>query len=143
MKHYTGGCHCGQVRYQTSAELRPVIICHCRDCMKIIGNSIAATSAPEAEVELTETSLKWYRSSEIAERGFCSHCGASLFYRPTGTGRLAITAGTLDDASGLSCIGQIYAASHPGFSPLPEGLQHVDDLYHKNKQTSDDDTSRW
>lgn len=143
MKHHTGGCHCGQVRYQTSAELRPVIICHCQDCMKIIGNSIAATSAPEADVTITETSLKWYRSSEIAERGFCGNCGASLFYRPTGTGRLAITAGTLDDASGLSCIGQIYAAAHPGFSPLPEGLDDVDEMYNQGEKGPRGNTNRW
>lgn len=143
MKQHSGGCHCGAVRYQTTAALRPVIICHCRDCMKIIGNSIAATSAPEAEVEITQTSLKWYRSSEIAERGFCGQCGASLFYRPSGTGRLAITAGTLDDPSDLECVGQIYAGAHPGFCPLPEGIEDIDDLYNKGEQGPEGKTNRW
>lgn len=143
MTIHEGGCHCGSVRYRTAATLRPVIICHCQDCMKIIGNSIAATAAPEAEVDIVETTLKWYRSSVHAERGFCSHCGASLFFRPDGTGRLAIMAGTLDDASGLNCIGQIFAGAHPGFAPLPEGLPHIDDDYHAGEQGQNGNSNRW
>ena len=126
---HKGGCHCGGVRYQTAAELRPVLVCHCYDCMKTIGNSIAATAAPEDEIEITETTLQWYRSSPVAQRGFCNHCGASLFFRADGSGRLSISAGTLDDASGLTCAGQIYAHAHHGFMPLPEGLEDLDEAY--------------
>lgn len=126
---HKGGCHCGGVRYQTSAALRPVLVCHCYDCMKTIGNSIAATAAPEDEVEITATTLQWYRSSSVAQRGFCNHCGASLFFRADGSGRLSISAGTLDDASSLTCSGQIYAHAHHGFMPLPEGLEDLDDAY--------------
>ena len=123
---HKGGCHCGGVRYQTAAQLRPVLVCHCYDCMKTIGNSIAA---PENEVEITETTLQWYRSSPVAQRGFCNHCGASLFFRADGSGRLSISAGTLDDASGLTCAGQIYAHDHHGFMPLPEALEDLDEAY--------------
>lgn len=142
-KLHKGGCHCGGVRYETSASLRPVMVCHCRDCMKTIGNSIAATAAPEREVLITETTLKWYRSSDIAERGFCTQCGASLFFRPDGTGRISITAGTLDDASGLECAGQIYAHDHPGFMPLPEGIEDLDEQYHKGEVGDTGSSNRW
>lgn len=132
-KIHHGGCHCGGVRYAITGELRPVLVCHCSDCMKTIGNSIAATAAPEDQVQITATTLQWYRSSATAERGFCNHCGASLFFRANGTGRLSITAGTLDDASGLACAGQIYAHDHPGFMPLPTGIQDLDDAYHRGE----------
>jgi len=29
----------------------------------------------------SDKTLKWYRSSDWAERGFCGTCGSSLFYR--------------------------------------------------------------
>lgn len=143
VKIHKGGCHCGGVRYETAAQLRPVIVCHCSDCMKTIGTSIAATAAPESQVTVTETTLKWYRSSAIAQRGFCSHCGATLFFRADGAGRLSIAAGTLDDASDLTCCGQIYAHDHPGFMPLPEGLEDLDDQYHQGEVGDTGNSNRW
>ena len=136
---HEGGCHCGGVRYVVRGDLRPVILCHCRDCMKTIGTSIAATAAAVENVEITGASLRWYRSSSIAERGFCGECGASLFYRADSAGHLSITVGTLDDARGLSCAGQIYAESHPGFVSFSEDIPHLDEQFHARRF----DTETW
>jgi hypothetical protein len=133
-QYHEGGCHCGGVRYAVSSKLRPVIICHCRDCMKIIGASIAATAAPVEDVKITGDTLKWYRSSDIAERGFCTKCGASLFYKALKTGLLSITAGTLDDAGSLKCGGQIYGSDHPGFMPVPDNIPHIDAQFHATRR---------
>jgi hypothetical protein len=50
---------------------------------------------------LGEEQLGTYQSSEWAERGFCSVCGSSLFYRVTAPGphhgRTHLAFGTLDD----------------------------------------------
>jgi hypothetical protein len=102
--------------------------------MKIIGASIAATAAPIEDVEITGDTLKWYKSSDIAERGFCSECGASLFYKAFKTGQLSITAGTLDDASSLECGGQIYGSDHPGFMPVPDNIPHIDEQFHEGRR---------
>jgi hypothetical protein len=52
-----------------------------------------------------EESISVYTSSEWAERGFCSACGTSLFYRVTAPGpyhgQVHLTFGTLDDQSGF------------------------------------------
>jgi hypothetical protein len=37
-----------------------------------------------------------YRSSEIAERGFCAQCGTPLTYRLIGRDRISATIGSLD-----------------------------------------------
>jgi hypothetical protein len=46
-----------------------------------------------------------FKSSDWAERGFCSVCGSALFYRVTAPGphqgRVHIAFGTLDDQSGF------------------------------------------
>lgn len=138
-ERHEGGCHCGSVRYTVTGKLRDVILCHCYDCMKVIGTSIAATAAPVEDVEITGDTLKWYESSDVGHRGFCTECGASLFYKAVKAGRLSITAGTLDDASGLKCTGQIYADSHPGFMPIPEDVPHLDELFHAKRF----DTETW
>ena len=134
VKTHAGGCHCGRVRYTVHGELRPVLICHCYDCMKTIGNSIAATAANKVDTKITGDDLKWYQSSDIAERGFCQNCGAALFYRQHAEETISITAGTLDDASVLSCAGQIYAHQHPGFMPLCAEIDDLDDAYAKRHE---------
>lgn len=46
----------------------------------------------------------WYASSEIAERGFCSACGAQLFVRysvPEWTGWISCSLGSHDDPNAV------------------------------------------
>ncbi len=41
---------------------------------------MAGTIFKTAAVQITQGQPKYYQSSDIAERGFCSDCGTSLFY---------------------------------------------------------------
>ena len=78
----TGSCLCGGVKYQISGEMRPIVACHCSQCRKTSGNFVAATRV--AKVDLTfdsMTTLKWFKSSDEAERGFCGTCGSNLFWQ--------------------------------------------------------------
>ena len=40
-----------------------------------------------------------FKSSEVAERGFCRDCGTPLFYRAAGKDRISVSLGSLDDPS--------------------------------------------
>ena len=31
---------------------------------------------------ISDEGLKWYRSSPVAQRGFCENCGSTLFWKP-------------------------------------------------------------
>lgn len=128
---HQGGCHCGDVRFECYDHVSQALVCHCYDCMKTIGTSIVSSSIALEDITITGKSLKWYQSSDIAERGFCGHCGASMFFRRIGSERVSICLGMFDDASGLSCRGQIYADDHPGFISVPADLPHLDDDYRK------------
>jgi hypothetical protein len=69
-KTLRGSCLCGGVTYALNGPLRPMIVCHCIQCRKMSGHFIAATQSLASDVE--GESLKWYRSSDVAERGFCA-----------------------------------------------------------------------
>lgn len=69
------------------------------------------TSAPSAHIELTASDqLRWYQSSDTAERGFCARCGSNLFWRQKGRDAISITAGTLDTPTNLSIEEHIFVA---------------------------------
>lgn len=80
---FTGGCACGAIRYECSAE--PVMMgqCHCRDCQKATGGAfVPALAVPTAAVKITGQP-KYYEtkgdSGQPVSRGFCPTCGARLF----------------------------------------------------------------
>src|SRR5580765_630772 len=107
----SGQCLCGGVRYQTRSALRNVIACHCTQCRQTSGNFVAATRVPTDDLQLIASStLRWYRSSESAERGFCERCGGNLFWRETGSQHTGIMAGTVDVPTGLRTVEHIFTA---------------------------------
>jgi hypothetical protein len=101
------------VRYEILGPLRDVIACHCSQCRRTSGHFVAAAQALTADLVLDEsTTLRWYRSSTEAERGFCERCGGNLFWRPTLAEPpvTSIMAGTLDAPTGLRVVQHIFVA---------------------------------
>ncbi|PSL21289.1 glutathione-dependent formaldehyde-activating enzyme [Shimia abyssi] len=52
--------------------------------------------------------LRWFRSSKHAQRGFCSTCGSSLFWKMDGQEGISFGAGTLDGDTGLDTERHIF-----------------------------------
>lgn len=78
-----GACHCGAVQFEVDAPIRDAVACHCTQCRKVSGHYWAASSVPVARWRVTVSrGLRWYRSSPVAQRGFCGECGATLFWLP-------------------------------------------------------------
>lgn len=126
-----GGCHCGAVRFRIEGPLAKVVVCHCSDCMKTVGNSMAVTGVLRRRMQIDGDALRWYRSSEKAERGFCGTCGATMFYRGVkGQSKgIGIAAGLLDDPSVLEFGGHIYLHARPGFQPLEADPVDLHEVY--------------
>ena len=99
----TGGCLCGEIRYECQGEPVSSFICHCTDCQQVSGSVFAAASifrkesfrmlsgTPNGHTVIAESGKK-------VEREFCGKCGSSLFEilekRPD---FIAVAAGSLDD----------------------------------------------
>ncbi len=113
----TGGCLCGAIRYKVNAPLTSVVACHCTHCRKISGagsshNAILPTSA----LALTAGKPKRYQdtadSGNLLFRHFCGECGSSLFSQREKTPEMTVLkVGTLDDASGLNLVMNIWTDS--------------------------------
>ncbi len=81
------------------------------------------TSAPSANIELTNSDrLVWYKSSDTAERGFCSGCGGNLFWKLAGRDDISITAGTLDTPTGLEIEEHIFFADKSDYYNIDDDL---------------------
>src|SRR5688500_9346120 len=98
----TGGCFCGAVRYETSGPLTSVTYCHCSKCRRWHGHAGAYTAVDRPAFRLTEErGLKWHAVSAKVRRGFCAECGSSLFFDEEGDPKMGISAGTLDEPTGI------------------------------------------
>ena len=120
---HSGGCLCGQVRFQ-ARNLGPALsFCHCRQCLKTHGNFAAyARLSPDNLLFERQEGLSWYASSAQAKRGFCRNCGASLFWAPTQGGHISVSAGCLDQPTGLTPETHIFVASKGDYYRLDDGL---------------------
>ncbi|MBI29485.1 MAG: S-(hydroxymethyl)glutathione synthase [Pelagibacteraceae bacterium] len=95
-------CLCGGIKMSIAGQLRKVSNCHCSMCMKTHGNFAAYTSCKEYKIKfLNKKTLRWYKSSNIAKRGFCNKCGASLFYKRNNSENISISAGMFRNPTGL------------------------------------------
>ncbi|MBV8829745.1 MAG: GFA family protein [Acidobacteriaceae bacterium] len=75
-KMLTGGCLCEGVRYRVTGEMSDIGLCHCSQCTRTSGHIFASADCAADALTFDESrTLRWYRSSEKAERGFCSNCG--------------------------------------------------------------------
>lgn len=115
-----GGCLCGGVTYELRGELRPIVACHCIQCRKTSGHYVAATQLPAAKARIEGETLRWYKSSETAERGFCTACGSNLFWREFDSPYLSIWAGSIDGKTGLRMETQLYVESAGDYYDLPD-----------------------
>jgi hypothetical protein len=122
-----GGCLCGAVKYEVHGELYNVINCHCSKCRRIHGHVSAHASSKREDLRLLEQrGLKWYRSEKDEThdvyRGFCTECGGSLFWDPRGDDHIYISAGTLDQPTGLKTIGHIWLSQAGDYYELTDDL---------------------
>ncbi len=113
---FKGGCICGAVRYECTAEPIMTGLCHCRDCQRATGGAFApALAVPKSALKITGQ-VKYYDvkgdSGNTSSRGFCPNCGAPLFGRPGfAADIMTIMAGSLDDPSWYKPSMDIYTAS--------------------------------
>lgn len=132
----TGGCLCGAVRYELTADPQMSLNCHCKNCQRQAGSAFSVIiGVPEGSVEVTgevKTYVDHGDSGGRVQRQFCPNCGSPLFSLvDSAPGMVWVKAGTLDDTSSLNPAMNIFAKSKQAwlelgdilsFETLPEGM---------------------
>lgn len=83
---YTGGCHCGKVRYEVTMPLEGVMSCNCSICSKT-GALLAFAPANQFKLLAGEGELGDYLfNKHVVHHHFCKTCGVRSFARGKGPG---------------------------------------------------------
>ena len=76
---HTGGCMCGEIRYELDCESPWSVYCHCASCRKHSGAPVVVlVTGPPEQVRWTSGDRKLYASSPDRVRSFCPNCGTTL-----------------------------------------------------------------
>lgn len=79
-----GRCLCGDLAFSGELPSKWVAHCHCTQCQRGSGAAFVTwvgLDAARARIEDPHDRLRWFDSSPGAERGFCTRCGSSPFFR--------------------------------------------------------------
>ena len=127
-KSITGGCLCGAVRYEVSADPVTTRACHCRDCQHATGSAFSSNVViREEDFRVTQGETKCFDVE--SERGFtvsrffCPECGSPVYGRSAGfPGLFTVRAGGLDDPSGFEPEMMFYMSSAMPWVQVDENI---------------------
>ncbi len=82
MRTYTGGCHCGRVRFEVITDLARVSECNCSICVRK-GYLHCIVPPDRFRLIAGEDALATYRfGTGTAQHHFCRTCGIASYYIP-------------------------------------------------------------
>lgn len=128
----TGGCQCGEVRYEIAGALPELIsVCHCRECQKqsasAFGISIAVS---RKDFRLTQGRLShWQRTADsgnIIDCAFCPQCGTRIWHSPSNIPEMVrVRGGSLDVPLDVSRAVHIWTKRKLAGVEIPAGAKQV------------------
>ena len=121
----SGGCLCGEIRYESDAEPYLVGFCHCKMCQKGLGNVFGTAAFFKHEsFRFIKGKPTWFKSAG-AKRGFCSACGSPIAFQRDGFEEdyFAIWVGTLDHTERLKPTAEWHTESKLGWVNVGDDLQ--------------------
>ena len=124
-------------------------------CQKAFGSFFAPLVGVKlAEFEVTRGEIAVFRSSDLAERGFCRECGTPLSFEYVGSDKIEISIGSLDDPADVKPKIQFRTESRlpwlADLAALPERepggteeTQKLERIRRSSRQHPDHDTATW
>lgn len=119
-----GGCFCGAIRYQASAEVSSTMVCHCRSCRKLAGSPVVAwVTVPSASFRFIRGRPVEFRSTAPVTRSFCGNCGNPLTYQHAErAAQIDITTCSLDDPGSFPPTHHSWLSHDLGWVRFGDGL---------------------
>jgi len=129
-KKITGGCHCGQFRYETTSELIAPHYCHCTDCRKLYGAVGAGVVVIEEQTSMTGDVSVYESEGDSGNRKqhlFCGACGTPIGERVDAyPGTIVFTPGTLDEPTAFVPEAHFWVSRKAPWTRLDDGLAQLD-----------------
>src|SRR5689334_18794421 len=133
-KPNTGGCACGAIRYEISAE--PIFMndCQCRDCQQASGTGHGSylTFPNRKAVKLTGKATHWDMvadSGNVKTRGVCPSCGAPVYLSFAAMPELfTIHAASLDDRARFAPQVVTYRAAGHDWDKVDTAMPQFDKM---------------
>jgi hypothetical protein len=121
----TGGCLCGQVRFDLTAPPTGAGYCHCTRCQRRTGTAASINASISGEIlhiSSGEDLVKAFRHPDGGwEKLFCRECGAHLFSRnPENHNQMSVRMGAFDGDPGVRPSSRQYVAYAAAWEPIPE-----------------------
>lgn len=93
MQTYTGGCHCGKVRYEAKVNLASVVLCNCSHCTKkgLLLKFIPATFFTLIEGD-ESTLIDYQFNRKHIHHLSCPVCGVQSYARGSGANGIEMVA---------------------------------------------------
>lgn len=128
---HTGGCLCGAVRYEITAEPVMQAICHCKNCQRQAGSVLSViVGLPRDGITISGETTTYEDNGESGLkvwRKFCPTCGSPLFTDAESAPQLwFVKAGTLDDTDWIEPQIQFWTASRQHWMPACESIPGVE-----------------
>ncbi|MCF1463766.1 GFA family protein [Agrobacterium vitis] len=132
MRRITGGCLCGEVRYEFAGEVGLAGYCHCEDCRRTSGSAFGiSVRVPGDGFRFTKgvprSFTKTGDSGLPITRWFCGDCGSPLCTMPPlHAVAVFIKAGSLDDPTIVIANRQAWVRSRVPWAEIPLDLTAYD-----------------
>jgi hypothetical protein len=119
----TGGCFCGEVRYEASGTPFHETSCHCTICRRTTGAAFVTWfSVPRSQLRFVRGDPTRFRSTDKGTRRFCPRCGTQLTFELEGLDEIDITTCSLDAPDALPPKDHTYMKSKLGWVNPADGL---------------------
>ncbi len=132
---HSGGCLCGEVRYEISGSSIWSAICYCESCTRAAGApAMAWAGFDKSKFRLLHGSIEIYESSPGVLRGFCRRCGTSLTYQKNSKvlegaqDDVYIATRTLDDPNAHPPDEHVHYGKRVSWFNVEDELPHYDGL---------------
>ena len=144
----TGGCICGQVKYQIIDKPLFTQACHCKDCKVLTGSSYVVNSSILentliVEGEVSSTELK-AGSGASYKTYFCTKCGNYVYADyDSAVGRLTVRTKTLDNSEKFPPQVHIFTKDKDPWLNLSEDVICFKEMYDQKKTWPEESLNRY
>ncbi len=119
---HKGSCLCGAVSFIFKGDMPAASACHCSICRKASGAHEMGIDVDKSALEITGSEhVTWYFSSEKVRRGFCSTCGAPMFFDPPEADWIGLHLGSFDGPTGTRIAKHIFVGDKGDYYEICDG----------------------